>query len=493
MGTIVPTLKKTDFKEKVKRPPYLHLTRLIGNPVRNIFYKDKYLYDMAKKIRKILSTGAGDVIEYLNMSSVCEDYPTLCKGGEDTDFVKKSLSGNGFFMLKNVKLRDDTAVSDIGFASFGIHDYAFIFFDDRDSLSVNNIFNYDIRHFVDGLTNNRKFFIKDLRRFLTDTISANDLVSRHSDISTIYRKYPIGDSIIYFDIDFDSLVESEALDEGDPWVIRAVYSDNDYDLEEYEVAKDNWLDGGWLSNYMFKDNAKEKYFELIKRLKPDFNFSGAKDKDWSEINDVIFNYFREDVDEILDEYIRLRNEEVKYATKDAIEQHTKKAFDSYGINVSWDNETVSLKASTLYSLMRMESIYSLGAKDSIEKIISEILNDSNFSGWDESRYEFDDPQYFDREQMDRTSVKYLEKMIEKFDEKKDSYEKFMKIMNEFNFEIDSVARRDLGDNITVIIKGFDSNNDVVRTKVSNPNYFVKNMNIDIDDFRDFLYNPKKYF
>ena len=87
----------------------------------------------------------------------------------------------------------------------------------------------------------------------------------------------------------------------------------------------------------------------------------------------------------------------------------------------------------------------------------------------------------------------LEKMIEKFDEKKDSYEKFMKIMNEFNFEIDSVARRDLGDNITVIIRGFDSNNDVVRTKVSNPNYFLKNMNIDIDDFRDFLYNPKKYF
>ena len=144
-------------------------------------------------------------------------------------------------------------------------------------------------------------------------------------------------------------------------------------------------------------------------------------------------------------------------------------------------------------LMRMESIYSLGAKDSIEKIISEILNDSNFSGWDESRYEFDNPEYFDREQMNRTSVKYLEKMIEKFDEKKDSYEKFMKIMNEFNFEIDSVARRDLGDNITVIIKGFDSNNDVVRTKVSNPNFFVKNMNIDIDDFRDFLYNPKKYF
>ncbi len=35
---------------------------------------------MAKKIRKILSTGAGEVIEYLTMNDICEDYPSLCKG-----------------------------------------------------------------------------------------------------------------------------------------------------------------------------------------------------------------------------------------------------------------------------------------------------------------------------------------------------------------------------------------------------------------------------
>ena len=451
----------------------------------------KYLYYMAKKIRKILSTGAGEVVEYLSMSSICEDYPTLCKGGEDTDFVKKSLSGNGFFMLKNLKLKDDT-VSDIGFASVGPLDYAFIFFDDRDSLSVNNIFNYDIRHFVDGLTNNRKFFIKDLRRFLTDTISANALMSRHSDIGRIYSKNPIGDSIIYFDIDFDNLVETEALSEGDPWVIRAVYSDNDYDLDEYEVAKDNWLDGGWLSNFIFRDNAKEKYYELIKKLKPDFKISDASDNDWSDVNDIMFTYFRQEVDEILTEYVSLRNEEIKFATKDAVEKETNAAFDPYGIRVDWDSETISLKVSTLYSLMRMENIYTLGAKDSIQKIISEILIDAKFGGFDESRYEFENIEYFDRDQMTAVSVKNLENMIEKLDEKKDSYEKFNTIMNEFGFDINSVTKRDLGDNITVIIKGFNPNEDVVNTKVNGPNYFMKNINIGIDDFRDFLYRPKDY-
>ena len=451
----------------------------------------KYLYYMAKKIRKILSTGAGEVVEYLSMSSVCEDYPTLCKGGEDTDFVKKSLSGNGFFMLKNLKLRDDT-VSDIGFASVGPYDYAFIFFDNRESLSVNEIFNYDIRHFVDGLTNNRKFFIKDLRRFLTETIYANALMSRHSDIGRIYSKNPIGDSIIYFDIDFDDLVETEALGEGDPWVIRAVYSDNDYDLDEYEVAKDNWLDGGWLSNFIFRDNAKEKYYELIKKLKPDFNFSTAGEVAWSDVNDIMFTYFREEVDEILNEYINLRNEEVKLATKDAVEKETNAAFDPYGIRVDWEDETISLKASTLYSLMRMENIYTLGAKDSIQKIISEILIDAKFAGFDESRYEFENIEYFDRDQMTEVSVKHLENMIEKLDENIESYTKFNTIMNKFGFDIDSVTKRDLGNDIKVQILDFNPNKNVVRMKVSTPGHYLKGLNVDINDFEEFLNNPKGF-
>jgi hypothetical protein len=317
-------------------------------------------------------------------------------------------------------------------------------------------------------------------------------MSRHSDIGRIYSKNPIGDSIIYFDIDFDDLVETEALGEGDPWVIRAVYSDNDYDLDEYEVAKDNWLDGGWLSNFIFRDNAKEKYYELIKKLKPDFNFSTAGEGAWSDVNDIMFTYFREEVDEILTEYVSLRNEEVKLATKDAVEKETKAAFDPYGIRVDWEDETISLKASTLYSLMRMENIYALGAKDSIQKIISEILIDAKFAGFDESRYEFENIEYFDRDQMTEVSVKHLENMIEKLDEKKDSYEKFNTIMNEFGFDINSVTKRDLGEDITVIIKGFNPNEDVVNTKVFAPNYFMKNINIGIDDFRDFLYRPKDY-
>jgi hypothetical protein len=317
-------------------------------------------------------------------------------------------------------------------------------------------------------------------------------MSRHSDIGRIYSKNPIGDSIIYFDIDFDDLVETEALGEGDPWVIRAVYSDNDYDLDEYEVAKDNWLDGGWLSNFIFRDNAKEKYYELIKKLKPDFNFSTAGEGAWSDVNDIMFTYFRQEVDEILTEYVSLRNEEVKLATKDAVEKETKAAFDPYGIRVDWEDETISLKASTLYSLMRMENIYALGAKDSIQKIISEILIDAKFAGFDESRYEFENIEYFDRDQMTEVSVKHLENMIEKLDENIESYTKFNTIMNKFGFDINSVTKRDLGNDIKVQILDFNPNKNVVRMKVSTPSHYLKGLNVDINDFEEFLNNPKGF-
>jgi len=417
---------------------------------------------MVKKIRKILSTGAGEVIEYLTMNDICEDYPSLCKGGEDTDFIKKSLSGNGFFMLKDLKLRDGS-VSDIGFASVGPYDYAFIFFDEsRGDIRIDDVFNYDIRTFLNGLTSKREFFIKDLRRFLNGSISASELEYRHKSISAIFGRYPIGDSTIYFNIDFDDLVEREALNEGDPWLIRAVHSDDYYDLEEYDIAKDNWLDG-WLNKYVFRGESQKKYHELIKKLKPN-NFSNLGDKEYSEINDLIFTYFREEIDEILEEFVRLKNEEVKLATRDAV-----------------DN-----------TLMRIENIYTLGAEDAIQKIISEIFIDSRFAGFDESRYEFENAKYFDWEQMDEASTKYLEKMLEKFDDNQDSYSKFNNIMDKFGFEVDSMTKRDLGNDIKVQILGFDSNKNVVRIKVSNPKYYLKALNVDIDDFEEFLNNPTNF-
>jgi hypothetical protein len=445
---------------------------------------------MVKKIRKILSTGAGEVIEYLTMNGICEDYPSLCKGGEDTDFIKKSLSGNGFFMLKDLKLRDGS-VSDIGFASVGPYDYAFIFFDEgREVIRIDDVFNYDIRTFLNGLTSKREFFIKDLRRFLNDSISANELERRHNSISGIFERYPIGDSTIYFDINFDDLVEREALNEGDPYTIRAVHSDDYYDLEEYDVAKDNWLDG-WLNKYVFRGESLQKYHELIKKLKPN-NFSNLGDKEYSEINDLIFTYFREEIDEILEEFVRLKNEEVKLATRDAIDNETQLAFGPYGISIDWYDETVSMKASNLYTLMRIENIYTLGAEDAIQKIISEIFIDSRFAGFDESRYEFENAKYFDWEQMDETSTKYLEKMLEKFDDNQDSYSKFNNIMDKFGFEVDSVTRRDLGNNIKIQILDFDSNKNVVRINVYSPNQFRKALTVDIDDFEEFLNNPTNF-
>lgn len=445
---------------------------------------------MVKKIRKILSTGAGEVIEYLTMNGICEDYPSLCKGGQDTDFIKKSLSGNGFFMLKDLKLRDGS-VSDIGFASVGPYDYAFIFFDEsREVIRIDDVFNYDIRTFLNGLTSKREFFIKDLRRFLNGSISANELERRHNSISGIFERYPIGDSTIYFNINFDDLVEREALSEGDPYTIRAVHSDDDYDLEEYDVAKDNWLDG-WLNKYLFRGESLQKYHELIKKLKPN-NFANLGDKEYSEINDLIFTYFREEIDEILEEFIRIKNEEMKLATRDAIDKETQLAFGPYGIGIDWYDETVSMNASNLYALMRMENIYTLGAEDAIQKIISEIFIDSRFAGFDESRYEFENDKYFDWEQMDETSTKYLEKMIEKFDDNQDSYSKFNNIMDKFGFEVDSVTRRDLGNNIKIQILDFDSNKNVVRINVYSPNQFRKALTVDIDDFEEFLNNPTNF-
>jgi len=151
-----------------------------------------------------------------------------------------------------------------------------------------------------------------------------------------------------------------------------------------------------------------------------------------------------------------------------------------------------MKASNLYALMRMENIYTLGAEDAIQKIISEILIDAKFAGFDEARYEFENAKYFDWDQMNATSIEYLDKMIEKFDDNQDSYSKFNNIMDKFGFEVDSMTKRDLGNDIKVQILGFDSNKNVVRINVYSPNQFRKALTVDIDDFEEFLNNPTNF-
>jgi hypothetical protein len=65
-------------------------------------------------------------------------------------------------------------------------------------------------------------------------------------------------------------------------------------------------------------------------------------------------------------------------------------------------------------------------------------------------------------------------------------------MNKFGFEIDSVKRRDLGNDIKIQILGFDSKKDVVRINVHSPNQFRKALTVDIDDFEEFLNNPTNF-
>ena len=94
--------------------------------------------------------------------------------------------------------------------------------------------------------------------------------------------------------------------------------------------------------------------------------------------------------------------------------------------------------------------------------------------------------------MNATSIEYLDKMLEKFEDNQDSYSKFNNIMDKFGFEVDSMTKRDLGNDIKVQILGFDSNKNVVRIKVSNPKYYLKALNVDIDDFEKFLNNPTDF-
>lgn len=447
---------------------------------------------MAAKTKLFYSSSEGNIVEYLTLRGICEDYPELCKEGDDFDFIKKSLAGNGFFVIKNMKIAGDEML-DVGFASVSSNDYAFIFFGERDYLNVLDVKDYNIRRFLQDLMHKEnQFFIKDLRRYIQGTLSARELVLYNDKLDDINERNPRTESVLFFDINWDLLEEYEALEEGDAWVISDVFSDRDYDLEDSDYAKDMWSDGYFKDN--FHGKSKELYEELVKKMNPEFDLNNSKDRDYSHVNDKIWRHFRDELLDIFYVYTDLKNHEYKLATRDAIIKESNELFPQYGINVNWEGDYFSISAGNLYSLMRTENLYKATGTEATSKILAEIMQSGGFSGWNENRYEFHNEKYFDYDHMGDVAERQFTKMIEKWDEDQEVRNEMENIFKQYNLDFYRHNHETIGD-VNIKLERIDDTPGFIKFWVQKKDggYRSTYVSVHISDLRKFLDNPKDFF
>jgi len=244
---------------------------------------------------------------------------------------------------------------------------------------------------------NSNSFVTKLRKYLNGSISADELMDGQEYMDDIDEMTPRGKSVIYFDIDW-GYFEENFFQEGDAWFIKSVTDlTRNYDIWDYDLVLENWTDGGII--YEFGEDGKRLYNQISNLL----NQSNEPVKNHStsamEVNGNLLTSYPSEIEGILDLYVELKNVEAQRASRDAVLKETDEIFGNEGIGVDWEDGFIKINASTLYVIFRTTGYDGEQAMEGLIDVMNEIAEEKKFHGWDESRWEFEDPKYFDSDEF----------------------------------------------------------------------------------------------
>lgn len=255
---------------------------------------------------------------------------------------------------------------------------------------------------------NKSFVIK-LSKYITGSIDANELIRGQKYIEDIYEKNPRGNSILRFEIDWN-FFSNEFFEDGDDYFVKMVTNtESDWDLWSVDDLIDEYWGDGFIQKFFNKENI-EIYNSIIKKLlstNPNNLNSSFESSEAgkvfvpNEMNRVILNSYGPSISPIIELFIDLKNRESQLASKDALEKETLKVFGEEGINVNWEYSYIEITAGKLYEILRVENYTAEDVMNSIVFFMKEIADSKQFHGWEEDKWEFEDPKYFNNLQFNK--------------------------------------------------------------------------------------------
>ena len=254
-----------------------------------------------------------------------------------------------------------------------------------------------------------KSFVTKLRKYLNGSISANELMEGQEYMSDIDEMNPRGKSVIYFDIDW-GYFEENFFQEGDAWFVKNVTDlSRNYDIWDYDLVQDNWTDGGLI--YEFGEDAQRLYNQLSNLINQSNEPVRNHSKFAMEVNGNLLTSYQSEIERILDLYVELKNVEAQRASRDAVLKETDEIFGNDGIGVDWEDGFIKINASTLYAILRTTAYGGEQAIEGLVEYMSEVAEEKRFHGWDENRWEFEDPKYFDSDEFNERVEEVFEYIV----------------------------------------------------------------------------------
>jgi len=221
-----------------------------------------------------------------------------------------------------------------------------------------------------------------------------------------------GQSTIKLGFNDDKFWGRVGLNDDDVWFMNAINSPySDYEFIDSYSIKEDFRNGYSIFHELNEDNI-EKLQRISRYIFPK-KFDLENDEFKSGLSEKLLSSFKNETQDILDDYQSEKNREMTQVAQESIEKELTNYFNDFGFTYVADDEFKTTVANLVMWYIK-ENMVHVPIAELLPKIFQ--TNKIDVGGWLDNSYEYQDPEKFDSDSFNNYVGRKLDDIIEKIED-----------------------------------------------------------------------------
>jgi hypothetical protein len=221
-----------------------------------------------------------------------------------------------------------------------------------------------------------------------------------------------GQSTIKLGFNDDKFWGRVGLSDDDVWFMSAINSHySDYEFIDSYSIKEDFRNGYSIFHELNEDNI-EKLQQISRYIFPK-KFDLENDEFKSGLSEKLLSSFKNETQDILDDYQSEKNREMTQVAQESIEKELTNYFNDFGFTYVADDEFTTTVANLVMWYIK-ENMVHVPIAELLPKIFQ--TNKIDVGGWLDNSYEYQDPEKFDSDSFNNYVGRKLDDIIEKIED-----------------------------------------------------------------------------
>jgi hypothetical protein len=282
----------------------------------------------------------------------------------------------------------------------------------------------DLKHVIrrviqteqDEENNPKMTTLSGLRAFSRGEISKDELYQIDDTIELIETRHPLAQSILTIKYeDYQELSNLINMSEDDLWFYRLLHSYDGYEFYSSYTVQEDFFQGYGIWDEIDEEN-RNKLKSIGEIIIPDKPFNIEDDGYKIQFNELLYELFEKEIDNILYDYEIEKNAEMNKTALSHVKSEFNEELSSVGIVITddYDLNEFEITVADLYANALQWNFKTENAKEMLTSIIESVTK--NAGGWYDMSYEFHDFDNFDVKSYNTMVGRNLDEIIDKLEE-----------------------------------------------------------------------------